>query len=177
MNRGEIYGKALDAVISNEITTLDMLERVLSGGQDEEDFRDPKRHMQLLAKLIVQSRGFEQIGVKAQQIYNIATPKLMADPRKYIFMFEKFRAIHDLYVGDPHLTPLKPETYKHPLFIGNNGGVSTLGKFLFFKSYRSHIRTVFQKEHEFKRPLRAREKGRFQKVAAQVFHNLTTFQL
>ena len=134
---GEIYGKALDAVISNEITTLDMLERVLSGGQDEEDFRDPKRHMQLLAKLIVQSRGFEQIGVKAQQIYNIATPKLMADPRKYIFMFEKFRAIHDLYVGDPHLTPLKPETYKHPLFIGNNGGVSTLGKFLFFKSWNT----------------------------------------
>ena len=42
----------------------------------KEDFRDPKRHMQLLEKLIVQSRGFEQIGVKAQQIYNIATPKL-----------------------------------------------------------------------------------------------------
>ena len=113
------------ANIMAEIDTLEELRKFLAGPEDQGSLRDPSRHMALLEKLIQQSRGLDQIGIKSLQVHNIARDRLEQDPEKYQFMFSKFILISD-YCKDVAVDS------------DVSRGVSYLKKMLFDRTYRSH---------------------------------------
>ena len=113
------------ANIMAEIDTLEELEKTIAGPEaDPGALKDPKRHMELLEKLIQQGRGLNQIGIKALQVYQIAAELRENDAEKYEFMFSKFNFINGY-----------TEKFNH---AENNAtlGVNYIRELLFHNDYR-----------------------------------------
>ena len=117
-----------DAEAANLMALVDTVEelRACLEGPGGDVLKNPSRHMELLEKLIQQSRGLEQIGIKALQIYNIAAGLIEESPELHQFIFAKFRTIN-----------------QHNDLADNTGSDATIGiqhleRILFHKEYRSH---------------------------------------
>ena len=121
------------ANIMAEIDTIEELKTFLAGPDFNERERDPKRHMELLEKLIEQSRGLDQIGIKSLQVHNIAQDLLNQDPTTYQLMFSKFLLIHK-FSNDVVGLEEADEVL----------GMSYLTDLLFSKDYRSHDLTKYK---------------------------------
>lgn len=132
-NFEEIIGDNDVKNIMAEIDTPAELETFLMG--EEGDVRDPSRHMELLEKLILQSRGLDQIGIKALQVYNIASGILKEDPGRYQMMFSKFIFI-DKYCKDVHGI----QDTNVPK------GISYIADILFGYEYRNHDLMKYDRE-------------------------------